>query len=174
MPDAERARAALRNAELVIAQDAYHPTETTALAHIVLPAAQWPEKAGTMVNSERRITLMRAAIDPPGEARADWQIFAAAAARMGFARLRVGGRRRGLRRVRGADRGPSVRPVGRVATRGSSRARSSGRAARADDPGTARLYTDGRFHTETGAPGPEARAARATPPTRPTRTTRSS
>ena len=55
MPDAERARAALRNAELVIVQDAYHPTETTALAHVVLPAAQWPEKAGTMVNSERRI-----------------------------------------------------------------------------------------------------------------------
>ena len=84
MPDASRAREALRRAELVIAQDAYHPTETTALAHVVLPAAQWPEKAGTMVNSERRITLMRAAIDPPGEARADWQIFAAAASRMGF------------------------------------------------------------------------------------------
>ena len=84
MPDAERARRALRNAELVIAQDAYHPTETTALAHVVLPAAQWPEKAGTMVNSERRITLMRAAISPPGLARADWEIFADAAQRMGF------------------------------------------------------------------------------------------
>ena len=83
-PDAERVRAALRNAELVIASDPYHPTETTALAHIVLPAAQWPEKAGTMVNSERRITLMRAAVEPPGEARADWQIFAGVAARMGF------------------------------------------------------------------------------------------
>src|SRR3954452_14880401 len=69
-PDAERVRSALRNAELVIAQDAYHPTETTALAHVVVPADQWPEKAGTMVNSERRISLMRAAIAPPGEARA--------------------------------------------------------------------------------------------------------
>src|SRR4051795_11033293 len=84
MPDAERARRALRNAELVIAQDAYHPTETTGLAHVVLPAAQWPEKAGTMVNSERRIQLMRAEISPPGLARADWEIFAAAAVRMGF------------------------------------------------------------------------------------------
>ena len=115
MPDAERARAALRNAELVIAQDAYHPTETTALAHVVLPAAQWPEKAGTTVNSERRITLMRAAIDPPGEARADWQIFAAARAADGLRRVRLGSRGRGLRRVRGADRRAPVRSVRRLA-----------------------------------------------------------
>ena len=78
----------------MIAQDAYHPTETSALAHVVLPAAQWPEKAGTTVNSERRIQLMRAAIDPPGEAKADWEIFAAAAPPDGLRRLRLGGRRR--------------------------------------------------------------------------------
>ena len=90
MPDAERARTALRNAELVIAQDAYHPTETSALAHVVLPSAQWPEKAGTTVNSERRIQLMRAAIDPPGEAKADWEIFAGHRPPDGLRRLRVG------------------------------------------------------------------------------------
>ena len=88
-----------------------------------------------MVNSERRITLMRAAIDPPGEARADWEIFAAAAPRMGFAGFDVGRRRRGLRRVRGADRGPAVRPVRRLARAArSARARSSGRAARRRTP----------------------------------------
>ena len=70
MPDAERARAALRRAELVVCQDAYNPTETAALAHAVLPAAQWPEKQGVMTNSERRITLVRKAIDPPGDGAA--------------------------------------------------------------------------------------------------------
>ncbi len=111
MPDAERVRAALRNAELVIVQDAYHPTETSALAHVVLPSAQWPEKAGTTVNSERRIQLMRAAIDPPGEARGGLADLRRGRAPHGLRRLRLGRRRRGLRRVRGAHRGPSVRPV---------------------------------------------------------------
>jgi len=85
MPDASRARAALERAELVVVQDAYHPTETSALAHAVLPAAAWPEKAGTMTNSERRVAPMRAALDPPGEALPDWRIFARLAAELGWA-----------------------------------------------------------------------------------------
>jgi len=84
MPDAQRARRALRRAELVICQDAYHPTETSALAHVVLPAAQWPEKEGTMTNSERRVTLVRKAIEPPGEALPDWEIFARTGRALGF------------------------------------------------------------------------------------------
>jgi ferredoxin-nitrate reductase len=75
-PDARRFAAAMRTAELLVCQDAYHPTETTALAHVVLPAAQWPEKDGTMTNSERRVALLRRALEPPGEALPDWQIFA--------------------------------------------------------------------------------------------------
>src|SRR5207245_2684375 len=84
--DAERARRALRRAELVVCQDAYHPTETSALAHVVLPAAQWPEKEGTMTNSERRVGLVRRAIDPPAEALPDWEIFARLGRAMGFER----------------------------------------------------------------------------------------
>jgi ferredoxin-nitrate reductase len=75
-PDAERFAAALRRADLVVVQDAYHPIETGALAHVVLPAAQWPEKEGTMTNSERRVALVRKALDPPGDALPDWEIFA--------------------------------------------------------------------------------------------------
>jgi ferredoxin-nitrate reductase len=75
-PDARRFTAALRRTELLICQDAYHPTETSALAHVVLPAAQWPEKDGTMTNSERRVGLLRRALDPPGDALPDWEIFA--------------------------------------------------------------------------------------------------
>ena len=111
-PDAGRFAAALRRADLVICQDAYFPTETAALAHVLLPAAQWPEKDGTMTNSERRVSLVRRALDPPGEALPDWEIFA----RVGpCARpprgVPVAQRGRGARRVRQAHRRPSVRPV---------------------------------------------------------------
>ncbi len=84
LPDAQRARAALERAELVVVQDPHHPTETSALAHAVLPAAAWPEKEGTMTSSERRIGLVRRALAPPGEARADWEIVAGLARRLGF------------------------------------------------------------------------------------------
>ena len=84
MPDAGLVRAALERAELVVVQDAHHPTETSALAHAVLPAAAWPEKEGAMTNSERRVGLVRRALAPPGEARADWQIFAGLARALGF------------------------------------------------------------------------------------------
>jgi ferredoxin-nitrate reductase len=84
MPDAGLVRAALERAELVVVQDAHHPTETSALAHVVLPAAAWPEKEGAMTNSERRVGLVRRALEPPGEARADWRIFAGLAHALGF------------------------------------------------------------------------------------------
>jgi ferredoxin-nitrate reductase len=85
LPDGQRARAALERAELVVVQDPHHPTETSSLAHAVLPAAAWPEKEGTMTSSERRIGLVRRAVAPPGEAKADWEIVAALARHLGFA-----------------------------------------------------------------------------------------
>ncbi|NET38636.1 MAG: molybdopterin-dependent oxidoreductase, partial [Cyanothece sp. SIO1E1] len=61
-----------------------YPTETAAYAHVLLPAAQWGEKTGTMTNSERVVTLCPAFRNPPGEARADWEIFADVGRRLGF------------------------------------------------------------------------------------------
>jgi ferredoxin-nitrate reductase len=84
MPDSARVRAALERADLVVVQDAYHPTETSALAHAVLPAAAWPEKDGSMTNSERRVGLVRRALAPPGQARPDWEIFAGLGRALGF------------------------------------------------------------------------------------------
>ncbi|MDX6679041.1 MAG: ferredoxin-nitrate reductase, partial [Solirubrobacteraceae bacterium] len=84
LPDNARARAALERAELVVVQDPHHPTETSSLAHAVLPAAAWPEKEGAMTSSERRIGLVRRAVAPPGEARADWQIVAGLARHLGY------------------------------------------------------------------------------------------
>ena len=74
MPDQVKIRKALDNAELVIVQEAYVDTETAAYADVILPAATWGEKEGTVTNSERRITRFKSAIAAPGEARADWRI----------------------------------------------------------------------------------------------------
>jgi assimilatory nitrate reductase catalytic subunit len=82
MPDQARVRAALQKAEFVIVQDAYADVETLAYADLVLPAATWPEKDGTVTNSERRISRVRAAIAPPGDARADWWLAAEVAQRL--------------------------------------------------------------------------------------------
>jgi ferredoxin-nitrate reductase len=85
LPDLNRAKAALRQSPFTVYQDAYYPTETAAFAHLLLPAAQWGEKTGTMTNSERTVTLCPAFRSPPGEARADWEIFAEVGCRLGFA-----------------------------------------------------------------------------------------
>ena len=84
MPDTTVAQAGLRRASLVIVQDCYYPTETTAYADVLLPAAQWGEKRGTMTNSERLVVRSEQFLTPPGEAKPDWWIFAQVAKAMGF------------------------------------------------------------------------------------------
>jgi assimilatory nitrate reductase catalytic subunit len=84
MPRAGHVRDALANCELVVVSDAW-PTDTTKLAHVVLPAAAWSEKDGTVTNSERCISRQRAFRLAPGDARPDWWMFAEVARRMGWA-----------------------------------------------------------------------------------------
>ncbi|MFK0379543.1 molybdopterin-dependent oxidoreductase [Pandoraea sp. NPDC090278] len=82
MPDSARVREALANAEFVVVQEAFHQTDTVPYADVLLPAASWGEKAGTVTNSERRISRVRAAIPAPGDARADWWIAGEVARRL--------------------------------------------------------------------------------------------
>ena len=74
MPDVNAVRKALERAELVVVQEAFRDAETCDYADVLLPAASWGEKEGTVTNSERRISRVRAAVTPPGEARPDWEI----------------------------------------------------------------------------------------------------
>jgi len=74
MPDANAVRKALSAAEFVVVQEAFRDAETCDYADVLLPAASWGEKEGTVTNSERRISRVRAAVQPPGEARTDWRI----------------------------------------------------------------------------------------------------
>ena len=74
MPDQSTVRRALERAEFVVVQEAFATAETCDFADLLLPATTWGEKEGTVTNSERRITRVRAAVPPPGLARHDWQI----------------------------------------------------------------------------------------------------
>ncbi|HEX9747373.1 MAG TPA: nitrate reductase [Methylomirabilota bacterium] len=151
MPDLDLIEKALRQADLVVVQDAYHPTETTRFADILLPAAQWPEKEGVMTNSERRLTYLPKLVDPPGEALPDAVIVSRFAQEMGwkeafsyegaaqifdeFAALTAGTPCdcSGVSHARLRGEGPLQWPV-----------------PAADHPGTARLYPAGRFATPDG------------------------
>jgi assimilatory nitrate reductase catalytic subunit len=84
MPNANRVRAALERCELVVVSDCMARTDTTALAHVLLPAAAWGEKEGTVTNSERRISRQRTFLPAPGAAKPDWWMFCEIAKRMGF------------------------------------------------------------------------------------------
>jgi len=150
MPEPDMVEKALRQAELVVVQDAYHPTDTTQYADILLPAAQWPEKEGVMTNSERRITYMPKVIDPPGEALPDWEIGARFARKLGLTEAFP---------YRSAS---EVFDEFVRCTRGRFNDYSGVSYARLEEkpiqwpcpapehPGTERLYTDRHFQTEDG------------------------
>ncbi|MBB6431256.1 molybdopterin oxidoreductase family protein [Algisphaera agarilytica] len=84
MPDLDVTQHGLRETPLVVVQDCLKDTETAAYADVLLPAATWGEKRGTMTNSERLITRSDAALPIPGEARTDWKIVCDIAQAMGF------------------------------------------------------------------------------------------
>ena len=157
LPAQSNVREALERAELVVLQEAFSTTETARYADVMLPATTWGEKEGTATNSERRITRVRAAVAAPGEARADWQIATDFARRLETL-LRPGrptlfafdspreifDEYRALTRERGTDitglsyalldeRGPQQWPF-----------------PEGGESGSARLYTDFRFATQSG------------------------
>lgn len=85
-PDINHVRQALDKLDFLVVQDIF-PTETTALADVVLPAACYAEKEGSFTNTDRRVQLIRKAVEPPGEARTDWQIICQLAKLMGASDL---------------------------------------------------------------------------------------
>ncbi|MHA4807662.1 molybdopterin-dependent oxidoreductase [Flavitalea flava] len=84
LPDVRAAEKALRNAKFVVVQEVSNKPETLAYADVILPAAAWAEKEGTMTNSERRISYLEKIVDPPGEALADASIICNFARKLGY------------------------------------------------------------------------------------------
>jgi assimilatory nitrate reductase catalytic subunit len=82
-PNLDVLKQGLETLDFLVVQDGFHPTPTSELADLVLPAAIWGEKEGTFTNSERRVSKVNRAVDPPGEAKSDFDIFLALAERLG-------------------------------------------------------------------------------------------
>ncbi|MDP6391291.1 MAG: formate dehydrogenase subunit alpha [Alphaproteobacteria bacterium] len=82
-PDAQHARAALAKLEHLVVQDLFL-TETAFHADVILPASAWPEKDGTVSNTNRQVQLGRAALELPGEAKQDWWLIQEIARRIGL------------------------------------------------------------------------------------------
>ena len=170
MPDQATVRRALERAEFVVVQEAYANTATVAFADLLLPATSWGEKSGTVTNSERRISRVRAALPAPGQARDDWRI-AVDVARLIEQRLPA-------RRLDGAslfpfDSAESVWNEHRDSTRGRDLDITGLSYALLEQPqqwpfpagasiGQVRLYGDGRF------PTPDGKARFVAPAWRPT------
>lgn len=84
LPNARFAEQALKKAKFVVVQEITDKAETLAYADVILPAAAWTEKEGTMTNSERRISHLQKVTTPPGEALPDAEIICRFATKMGY------------------------------------------------------------------------------------------
>jgi ferredoxin-nitrate reductase len=84
LPNVRVAEEALKKAKFVVVQEISNKPETLAYADVILPAAAWAEKEGTMTNSERRISYLNKIIEPPGEALPDAEIICRFARKMGY------------------------------------------------------------------------------------------
>jgi formate dehydrogenase major subunit len=82
-PDLNHARHALASLEHLVVQDIFM-TETALLADVVLPASAWPEKTGTVSNTDRMVQMGKRAVNPPGDAKPDLWIIQEIAKRMGL------------------------------------------------------------------------------------------
>lgn len=85
LPNADKVKRALGKCSFVVVSDCMEFTDTTVLAHVLLPAQGWSEKDGTVTNSERRISRQRALFIASGDAKPDWWIVSQVAQRLGFA-----------------------------------------------------------------------------------------
>ncbi len=156
LPNVNRAERALREAPFVVVQEISRRSDTLRHADLILPAAGYLEKDGTMTNSERRISYLEKLVDPPGEALPDAEILMRFGRAMGFhgfdfrsaaevfeehARLTAGTNLdiAGLTHAELRRRGSVQWPLQREVVRG-----------REEVGGTARLFTDHRFHTPDG------------------------
>jgi len=150
LPDLHHVRRALAKAELVVVQDPYHPTETSRLADVLLPTAQWSEKTFTSTNSERLVSHSDRVIDPPGLARPDWQIFAHFGRELGYSGFDFRESNEVWDEFIGLTAGRPCDMAGITSARLRARRHLQWPCSDADHPGTERLYLDRKFPTPNG------------------------
>jgi ferredoxin-nitrate reductase len=150
LPDLHHIRRALSRARLVVVSDAYHPTETSLLADVVLPAAQWGEKAWTSTNSERMVSFSPKLFEPPGEALPDWEIVARFARRLGYTGFEYESQAEVWDEFIRVTSGGPCDMAGATSARLRRLESLQWPCPTPDHPGTLRRYLDGRFSTPDG------------------------
>jgi len=149
LPNGSKVEEALKKAELVVVQDIFHPTDTSIFADILLPAAGFSEKEGTMTNQERRISYISKAIEPPGEALPDWQIFTRFAHKMGYQESFNYDKAEDIfEEYKKLTAGQDVDITGVTFERLKDEGPVQWPCPDPDHPGTPRLYSDGLFQTD--------------------------
>ncbi|OAV44559.1 nitrate reductase [Lewinella sp. 4G2] len=150
MPNGSQIDRALKKAKFVVVQDISDRSDTLEYADLVLPAAGWLEKTGTMTNSDRRVSIVRPLVAPPGEARPDADIILDFARRMGFPGF-------GFRTVAQVyDEYVRMTAGTHIDVSGLSHRRLIEEGTfqwpvpHRTHPGTKRLFTDHQFYTESG------------------------
>jgi hypothetical protein len=150
LPDLHHVMRGLERAQLVVVQDAYHPTETTRLADVLLPAAQWGEKEWTSTNSERTISYSPKLFDPPGVALPDWQIVARFARTLGFQGFGYSCAGEVWDEFIGLTPGRPCDMAGATSTRLRTVSSLQWPCPTPHHPGSKRLYLDRKFATPSG------------------------
>jgi formate dehydrogenase major subunit len=147
-PDLNHARDALAALEHLVVQDIFM-TETAWMADVVLPATAWPEKTGTVTNTDRMVQLGRKAVEPPGEAKADLWLIQQMARRLGLA-WAYEGEEDGVAEVFEEMRQAMHTAIAGISWRRLEREGSvTYPCLREDDPGQAIVFTE-RFPTGDG------------------------
>lgn len=132
----------------LVVQDIYYPMETAAYADIFLPAAQWGEKTGTYTNAERRVNVGYKAVEPPGRAKADFDILLEVAKRLGAAKLFPWrNTEEAFEEWKLLSRGRPNDMGGMTYRRLEQEGGLQWPCPSEEHPGTARLYADGFFPT---------------------------
>ncbi len=148
LPDSKLVEEALKNARFVVVQDISDRSDTLAYADLVLPAAGWGEKTGTMTSSERRISYLNKFAEPPGEAKPDAEIIWDFARKMGFGEA--------FPYQNGAEvyaeharltKGTHIDISGLSHERLKTEGTLQWPVPTPDSPGTKRLFTDHQFYT---------------------------
>ncbi|MGY3794217.1 molybdopterin-dependent oxidoreductase [Aquimarina sp. 433] len=150
LPNVNKVEKALKNAKFVVVQDISYRSETLEYADLILPAAGWAEKEGTMTNSERRITYLNKVVDPPGEALPDAEILWKFAQRMGYRGFDYTSAEEVYKEHCQLTKGTNIDITGLSYERLKNEGSFQWPVPESNHSGTARLFENKKFYTDTG------------------------
>ncbi|MCB1850886.1 MAG: molybdopterin-dependent oxidoreductase [Gammaproteobacteria bacterium] len=155
LPDANQVQHALDKCELLVVSENMRWTDTTAYAHVLLPAQTWGEKDGTVTNSERRISRQQRFLTPLGQSKPDWWIICQVAMRLGYPGFEYASSHEIFSEYaslsgyeNGGERDFDISGLSGLSAADYERLQSVQWPVRSGAlQGTRRLFTDGRFYT---------------------------